>query len=237
MALIQNNKNNGTKFLKIADFRICEKTREDKSGQADWEFLKTVDKEGKEYQNWIRPYDGVEGVITGIKYVTTKLPGDKGIEVSSWNIDIRDGDEKYSLQIPATSPAASRFVKLAENISPELPVTFKAWKDTSHADPKQAFMVSQGGLNIPQKYSIKEVEIGGKQVVALVDYDNPENPDAPQLKMRPGGKKDWSAIEDFLFERMEEVMTRFQGEDDEEEESAPSSHVDAEEEDLDSIPF
>ncbi|HNC58899.1 MAG TPA: hypothetical protein PLP33_25970 [Leptospiraceae bacterium] len=221
MALIENNNNASTKYLKIADFSICEKYSTEQPG---WAVLKTKDSTGKEYTSWIKRYRGVEGIITGIEFVTRILPGTNGTKVSSWKITLSDNGEKYSLDIPSTSPAASRFVKLAENIDPTQPVEISAWKDTSEAKPKLAFMVKQNGANIPQKYTVKDN--------VLVDYANSDWADAPKLKIRANGQKDWSAIEDFLFERMTNVVTpRFTDVVVEHEESGNSDNV------SDDLPF
>lgn len=194
MALIENNKNSNIKYLKINDFSICERYSTEQPG---WEILKTKDTTGKEYTSWIKRYKAVEGIITGIEFVTRTLPGTT-TQLSSWKITMLDGMEKYVLDIPSTSPAASRFIKLAENIDPAQPVEFAAWKDTNDAKPKLAFMVKQNGVNIPQKYTVKDN--------VLTDYSNPEWAEAPKLKVRPNGQKDWSEIEDFLFERMTNVV-------------------------------
>ena len=249
MALVPNTKGN-VKFLKIADHQLClkEKVENADSISAEdlaqgWEYLKTTDSSGKEYHNKVLKFKKVFGYLTGIEYAKRTLPGST-IEVASWRLEMEDGDEEYSLDIPANSPAASRFVKLAENIDPAQPIEIAAWKDTSDAKPKQAFMVKQSGSNIPQKYSVREIEVteAGKdgtpkaiKVTALVDYDNPENPDAPRLKVLRNGDKDWSAIEDFLFERMEIVMDRFKTQKAE----SPLAVVEAgsEVEDDESIPF
>lgn len=226
MALVENNKTGGVKFLKIADYSIAEKYSTEQEG---WEVLKTQDNAGKQYTSWIKRYKAVEGLITKIEFTKRTLPGTT-TELSSWNIHLLDKDvnERYVLSIPATSPAASRFVKLAENIDPSLPVEIAAWKDTSDAKPKQAFMVKQVGNNVPQKYSIKDN--------ALTDYANPNWEDAPALKIRRNGDKDWSAIEDFLFERMDTVVIpRFA----QNAEVVAESEVDLEqgEEEADEIPF
>ena len=243
--LIQNTKGN-VKFLKIADHQLClkEKVENADSISAEdialgWEYLKTTDSSGKEYHNKVLKFKKVSGYLTGVEYAKRTLPGST-VEVASWRLELEDGDEKYSLDIPANSPAASRFVKLAENINPSQPIEIAAWKDTSDVKPKQAFMVKQAGSNIPQKYNVREIEAteAGKdgtpktvKVTALVDYDNPENPDAPRLKVLRNGDKDWSAIEDFLFERMEVVMDRFK---EHRTESAPAIVEDTVEEE---IPF
>lgn len=194
MALITNERN--LTYLKIADFSICEKYSSEQDG---WEILKTKDNEGKEYTSWIKRYKMVEGLITKIEFTKRTLPG-KNIKVSSWDIHLYDVDlnEKYILQIPSTSPAASRFIKLAENIDPDLPVQISAWKDTSEAKAKQAFMIKQVGNNVPQKYTIKD----GK----LADYANPNWEDAPGVRLSKSGDKDWLEVEDFLFEKMETVV-------------------------------
>lgn len=226
MALTENNKSGGVKFLKIADYSIAEKYSSEQEG---WEVLKTQDNTGKEYTSWIKRYRTVDGLITKIEFTKRTLPGTT-TELSSWNIHLFDNtlNERYVLSIPATSPAASRFVKLAENIDPTLPVEIAAWKDTSDAKPKQAFMVKQVGNNVPQKYSIKDN--------ALSDYSNPDWKDAPALVIRRNGDKDWGAIEDFLFERMETVVIpRFSQNEEVVAESVNGSGQG--EEDLEEIPF
>lgn len=203
MALIKNENNRKT-FLEIKDYSICQVSSQEVSG---WEKITTTDRDGKQYTKYVNRFRTVDGHITGIEYIKRTLPG-TNTELASWKISLhdRDADERYVLTFPATSPASSRFLKLAENINPDQAVEFAAWKDTQDAKPKLAFMVKQDGKNVPQKYSIKEIEIGDKKVVALVNAEDPENPDAPKLHVRRNGDKDWSEIEDFLFERMESVV-------------------------------
>lgn len=150
----------------------------------------------------------MSGYITNIQYVSRTLPGTDTV-VYSWEISMRDGKERYSLSIPKTSKAAGRFVKLAGNLQPEYPVEFSVWKDNKGAKPQLAFMVKQAGANVPQKYTLKDVEVGGKTVTALVDYNDTDYTKAPRLKISKSGEKNWTEIEEFLFERMEEVMEKF----------------------------
>lgn len=200
--LTEQNSNTGTRYLEIKDFSICEKSRQEREG---WEYLETESSDGTKYDNWIKRYKSVDGLITGIEYTTRTLPGTT-TNLSSWKILLKDGAERYSFNIPSTSQAASRFVKLAENLDPTQPVEISAWKDNSDAKPKLAFMVKQNGVNIPQKYKIAEVEVEGRKVSALVDYSNPDPENAPKIKVRRNGDKDYSEVEDFLFERMDTVV-------------------------------
>jgi hypothetical protein len=199
MALTTRNAQKGIVYLQIADYSICEKYAKEQNGD-DWEVLHTKDREGNDYTSWIRRYKNVDGLITNIEFITKTLPG-KNIPVSSWKISLFDDvlNERYVLTIPATSPAASRFIKLAENIDPEQPVEFSAWRDNSSQDgPKLAFMVKQNGANIPQRYTIKDG--------ALVDYTKENWEDAPKVKVLRNKTKDWTEVEEFLFERMETIV-------------------------------
>ena len=77
-------------------------------------------------------------------------------------------------------------MKLAENIDFSQPVEFSAWQDTK--TDKTAFNVKQGGKSVPQKYT----------------QDDPG--DCPPPVQSKLGKWNFDAQEEFLFDRMENVV-------------------------------
>jgi hypothetical protein len=78
-------------------------------------------------------------------------------------------------------------MKLAENLNFNKPVEFSAWHDTK--DDKTAFVVKQNGQSVPQKYT----------------RDNPNGCPEPAQRGRQG-KWDYTEQEDFLYERMINVV-------------------------------
>lgn len=155
MALIdKRDQGSNTIYLEVVDSSICRKFKQEQTGDG-WEvFTTTNPSTGQTVNNWIYRYDGVEGIIEDIQFASNPIKGTTK-KIESWRIFMDAEGQKIVLTLPKNSPSADRFVKLAENINFELPVLIKTWKDTSDpARSKTAFMVSQNGVNVPQKYKV-----------------------------------------------------------------------------------
>lgn len=176
-------------YLGIKHNGICEESKKEREG---FEQIKVPLRNGEEIIKYIRRYRTIKAYVDNINYKDT---GDQfEFRYQSWLLSLTDEDgDKAILEISLNSSSGVRFMKLAENIDWKQLVEFSAWHDT--VKDKTAFNVKQGGQTVPQKYK----------------QPTDENPDAmgdcPQAVQRGRtGKWDYTAQEDFLFDRMQTVV-------------------------------
>lgn len=137
-----------TKYLAVKYNTICETSKQAREGFKE---IKIVDKTtGDEITKYIRAYDFVEGMITGIEWRDTGRQ--YKTRFMSWKLSMDAAGIPVVLEIPLKSAAGDRFMKLAEQIDFAKPVEFRAWLDTSGDKDKTAFHVLQDGQTVLQKY-------------------------------------------------------------------------------------
>jgi len=178
--LISEQKTNRI-YLQILDGSLVQKSKIEKEG---YEVFKSIDPKKKEtHVSWIKRYNGIEAFIDSVEWYSSFLPD--GTNLAGWKVFFNADGQNVSLQLPITSVAASRFMKLAENIDYSKPVTVKVWKDPNE---RTAFLVSQDSQTVKQKYT----------------KDNPNG--LPEPKQRATGKWDYQDQMDFLVEVMNDVV-------------------------------
>jgi len=170
----------GAIFLKISHGQICQTSKTERDG------YKRIDgtlRDGTEYTKWIKPYKAVSGYVTKMEWYDREYNGRK---FRGWNIHIDADGTPCSLDIAFDSRINSRWMKVAENVDFRKPVRFSAWTDRK--TDTTAFNVQQDGVSVPQKYT----------------RENPH--DLPEPIQRASGKWDYGAQEDFLCQRMLDVV-------------------------------
>lgn len=168
--------NSGKKFLHLKYGHLCEVSKSEIDG---WTRFDGSTKDGTKFTKWYKAYRAVSGYVTKIE----KYEKEFG---NGWNVSIDADGVKCNLDIPFASRANGRFLKLAENIDWSKPVRFSAWQDKK--TDTLAFNVQQDGVTVPQKYT----------------RETPH--DCPEPVQRASGKWDYGAQEDFLVDRMMNVV-------------------------------
>ena len=220
--LEERNSDGNTIFLKIRSQGICQESKEERAGYQH--ISGTVAATGKKWEKWIKPYKGVEAMVTKIEWYEREFDGKRLI---GWTLYLNANGTNCTLDMPFDHRTTGRFMKLAENIDFRKPVYFTAWKDK---DDKIAFNVKQGGVTVPQKYTRAE----------------PNGLPEPTQDFK--GKWDYSAQEKYLHDVMIDtviptvqaaaaISTIAKGQSDglREEDVAPEDRQPASE--LDDIPF
>ena|SRR6185312_1220638 len=169
-------KNNNAVHLSIGDGKITKRVKQ----QTDISQSRTL-KNGNVIHEEI--YDGVSGIITGIK--THEHPSFGKF----WNVTIQDGEEIYTLQMNYSGGYASAFLKTLPNVDLTKRVRFSPSMKIEGDKKKVTLFLNQGGKALKHFYT-KENPNGLPQMV--------------QIKVK--GKMQWddSSMMDFL-EKM--VMT------------------------------
>jgi len=170
----------GSIFLKLKHGAICQESKTEREG---YKLKEGVLRDGTQYRKWIKPYKAVSGYVTKLEWYDREHEGRK---YRGWNIHIDADGTNCVLEIGFQSRANGRFMKLAENIDFRKPVRFSAWQD--HKTDTLAFNVQQDGVSVPQKYT----------------RENPH--DLPEPIQRASGKWDYGAQEDFLCQRIHDVV-------------------------------
>lgn len=133
---------------------------------------------------YVKRFDRVEAMVNKIALRDWTYDGKK---FRDWNLDLDAAGIPCVLQFPFSSPVSRRFMKLAENINFDLPVEFSAWLDIKD---RLAFNVRQNGQKVDQLYLA-------------------ESPgECPQAVERASGKWSHDDEEDFLYERMMNIVIR-----------------------------
>jgi hypothetical protein len=168
--------NSGKVFLHLKYGHLCQTSKSEIEG---WTRFDGTTKDGTKFTKWYKAYRAVSGYVTKIE----KYEKEFG---NGWNISIDADGVKCNLDIPFASRANGRWLKLAENIDWSKPVRFSAWQDKK--TDTLAFNVQQDGVTVPQKYTREDPG------------------DMPEPIQRASGKWDYGAQEDFLVERMMNVV-------------------------------
>jgi hypothetical protein len=169
-----------TVYLAIKHGTLCQESKAPREG---YDPVEVVNPETKAVTvKYIKPYDRVEAMIKDIEFREHEW---EGRTFRSWRLSLDANGTPCVLEIPIESRVASRFMKCAENISFHKPVEFRAWLDK---DGKTAIVLKQDGVKVDQKYSQKDPG------------------DCPEPVRKVTGKWNFDAQEEFLFERMFNVV-------------------------------
>jgi len=163
-------KNNNATFLSIGDGKITKRVKQ----PTDISQSRTL-KNGNTIHEEI--YDGVSGIITGIK--THEHPSFGKF----WNVTIQDGEESYILQMNYSGGYASAFLKALPNVDLSKRVRFSPSMKIEGDKKKVTLFLNQDGHALKHFYT----------------KDNPNGlPQMVQIKVK--GKLQWddSAMMDFL---------------------------------------
>lgn len=194
-------------WLAVKHHSIVEESKREREGFAPVNV--TNPRTGDVTTKFIKRYKAIEGFVRKIEYRENEFDS---VKYQSWKIHIVNDEGKLGiLDLSLNSNPGSRFMKLAENIDFTKPVEFSAWHDTK--DDKTAFIVRQNEQSIPQKYT----------------RENPGDCPEPTQRGRQG-KWDYTEQEDFLYERMVNVVipavdaaeaARSMGDDHSQDQNAP----------------
>lgn len=145
------------KYLVVKHNSLCE---ESKSPLPGFEPVDVRNPQTNEITTkWIKRYE-VEAMITNIEFRRYEHEA-SGRLYLSWRVSLDAAGVPCILDLPLDSSAATRFMKVAENIDFSQPVELRAWKDKSKPN-KIAFFIGQGvtgegkSIAVPQKYTRKE---------------------------------------------------------------------------------
>ncbi len=170
-------------YLSVKHHGIVEESKREREGFQPVNIF--VQRTGETITKFIKRYKSIEGFITKIEYRESEF---EGVKFNSWKIHVVDDEGTLGiLDLLLNSNPGTRFMKLAENLDFKKTVEFRAWHDQK--DDKTAFVVCQNGQSIKQKYTA----------------ENPGECPPPEQRGRQG-KWDFTAQEDFLYERMVNVV-------------------------------
>lgn len=171
---------NDTVYLVVKHGSICQENKKPREG---FEAIQVpIPNSADTMTKYVKRFDRVEAVVNKIALRDWTYDGKK---FRDWNLELDAAGVPCVLQFPFSSPISRRFMKLAENVNFDQPIEFSAWLD---AKDRLAFNVKQGGQKINQLYSA-------------------ENPgECPQAVERASGKWSHDDEEDFLYERMMDVV-------------------------------
>lgn len=176
-------------WLQIKHSSLCQESKTPREGfkQIEVENPRTREKVTK----YIKQYSGLTAYVDEIEWKDT---GDKyEQQFMSWLIKlINEEGERCVLELPFSSRASTRFMKVAENLDFSQPVTFRVWHDTR--EDKTAFLIGQGftaeGKTIPVKQKYTQDNMG-------------KCPEGVKNRM---GKWNFDAQNEFLYEQMMNVV-------------------------------
>lgn len=166
-------------YLSVKHHGIVEESKREREGFQPINIF--VQRTGETITKFIKRYKSIEGFVTKIEYRESEF---EGVKFNSWKIHVVDDEGTLGiLDLLLNSNPGTRFMKLAENLDFKKTVEFRAWHDQK--DDKTAFVVCQGGQSVKQKYTA----------------ESPGDCPPPEQRGRQG-KWDFTAQEDFLYERM-----------------------------------
>lgn len=187
---LQPPSNPNTIYLVVKYGTLCQESKIMRDGYDPIE-LADRDHPGVTYFKYIKPWAGVEAMVTDIKFRDEVF---NGIPYVSWRIHMRtDGPSPIVLDLPLNSNVGDRFMRCAENIDFSRPVEFRAWQERE--SKKTAFMIGQRDNETDEK---------AKNVPQLYTKDNPG--DCPPARQRFDKTWDFEAQKEFLYQRMIEVV-------------------------------
>lgn len=180
---LQPVRNANTIYLVIKHGCLCQESRTMRDGYDPIE-LADRDNPGVTYFKYIKPWGGVEAMVTDIQFRNEVFGG---IPYISWRISLQaDEGSPMVLELPLNSNVGDRFMKTAEALDFTKPVEFRAWQEKE--SKKTAFMILQDDKNVSQLYT-------------------KENPgDMPPARQRFDKTWDFEAQKEFLYQRMMEVV-------------------------------
>lgn len=169
-------------FLVVKHHSICQESKTEREG------FRPVDVKNPRTDEiitkYVKQYKAVEGYVDRIEWYDTEERYDT--RYLGWKIHLNADGTPAVLDLPFSSRACSRFMRLVENLDFNRPVEFTAWYDNK--SDATAFNVKQNGKSVPQLYTR-------------------ENPgDCPPPTKNFQGKWNFDAPNEFLHRRMMEVV-------------------------------
>ncbi|MDT5061492.1 MAG: hypothetical protein QOH63_1951 [Acidobacteriota bacterium] len=178
---LQEQTSAGTTFLVVKHNSICTESKTEREGYQPITVEHPRSKE--KIAKFIKRYKSVEALVCKIEWYAREH---EGTHYKGWKLYLDAAGVPCVLDLPFNSRAGNRFMKLAENLDFTQPIEFSAWYDAK--GDATAFNVKQGGESVRQVYT----------------RDDPgECPPPTQNKL---GKWNFDAQEEFLLERMENVV-------------------------------
>ena len=182
--LHEQNTRNGN-FLSVKHGAICLESKEAKDG---YELIEG-EVNGNPYSKYIRKFRGVTALVVGIEWYSRESGGNN---YRGLHLKLKDGGERYILDLPFEKRSYDYFTKIAENIDYAKPVTFEAWPDVKNAKPGQqiptAFVAKQDDQYVQWKYTRDNMG---------------ECPEAHQTRT---GKWNFDDQRDWLLERIVNIV-------------------------------
>lgn len=132
---------------------------------------------------YVKLFSELDGFLDEIRWYNREHDGKT---YSGLNLTVRDGDFVAQLDLPTGKRSFDTFLRFAENLDFNLPITFVAFKGR---DDKTAFFAKQKGETVKWKFT----------------KDNPHGCPEPR-KSRTTGKWDFSDTTDWLLERLLEQV-------------------------------
>lgn len=105
--------------------------------------------DGRPYEKWIKKFGSVDGMITEVKWYDTEEQFETRYQ--GLHVEIDDGEEQFTLELPYGTKPYDAFTRFAENIDFTKPTEFTAWHDK--VKDSTAFAAKQDGAIIRQKYT------------------------------------------------------------------------------------
>lgn len=137
-------------FLSVKHGAICLESKEAKDGYE----LVEGEVNGTPYSKYIKKFQGVSGLIVGVEWYSRESGGNN---YRGLHLKLKDGGERYVLDLPFEKRPYDYFTKIAENIDYAKPITFEAWPDVKNAKPGQqvptAFVAKQDDQFVQWKYT------------------------------------------------------------------------------------
>lgn len=178
---LQEQTDNRTTFLVIKHSSIVQESKQPRDGFEAIEV--TNPRTDEKITKYIKRYNGVEALVCKIEWYEREH---EGTRYMGWKLHLDAAGVPCVLDLPFSSRAASRFMKLAENIDYGRPVEFRAWHDQK--TDSTAFYVGQDGKSVPQLYTM----------------ENPGECPAPTKNRL--GKWNFDKQNEYLYDRMTQVV-------------------------------
>lgn len=140
--MLREHSSGSGNFLSIKHHGICLESKEPKEGYEQIEV--TNPRTDEVITKWIKKYAAVSGIVHDLEWYDRD-------QFKGLKIYIKDGGERYILDLPVKTRHFDSFTKLAENIDYSKPVEFSAWHDRK--TDKTAFGVKQDGNFVQWKYT------------------------------------------------------------------------------------
>ena len=182
--LLEQTQRSGN-YLSVKRGALCLESKEPKEG---YEYEKG-EVNGRPYEKYVKKFAGVKGTIVKVEWYDREHNGDR---YKGLHITLKDGGERYILDLPFEKRAYDYFTKIAENIDYSKPVTFEAWLDVKGA---------KNGGQIPTAFVCKQDD----QFVQW-KYTRDDMGDCPPAVQRASGKWNFDDQRDWLLERIQKYV-------------------------------